>query len=97
MRTQDKLKLAGVLLGTTLITATAAVAGSSDGKCGAGSCGDKKAKSEKMVKKAKDGKCGAGSCGDNNKSVTKMMTDKAKKMKSASKSTDAKCGAGKCG
>lgn len=95
MKTENKLKLAGILLGTTLITATAAVAGGVDGKCGAGSCGDKKAKSEKMMKKAKDGKCGAGSCGD--KSMSKKMDDKSKKMKSASKSADSKCGAGKCG
>jgi len=95
MKTENKLKLAGILLGTTLITATAAVAGGGDGKCGAGSCGDKKGKAEKMLKKDKDGKCGAGSCGD--KSASKEMSDKAKKMKNASKSTDAKCGAGKCG
>jgi uncharacterized low-complexity protein len=96
MKANNKLKLAGILLGTTLITATAAVA-ASDGKCGTGSCGDKKAKSAKMMDKAKDAKCGAGSCGDNNKSATKMMGEKDKKMKSASKSADAKCGAGKCG
>ena len=93
MKTESKLKLAGILLGTTLITATAAVAGATDGKCGAGSCGDKKKKSEKMMKKGKDGKCGAGSCGDK----AKAMTDKDKKLKQASKSSEAKCGTGKCG
>lgn len=95
MKTENKLKLAGILLGTTLITATAAVAGATDGKCGTGSCGDKKAATGKVMEKAKDAKCGAGSCGDKN--ITKKVMDKDKKMKAASKSTDAKCGAGKCG
>ncbi|WP_458700043.1 hypothetical protein ACKGJI_09475 [Sulfurospirillum sp. 1307] len=95
MKSQNKLKLAGALLGATLMTATTAVAGGSDGKCGASKCGNKTKSEKEMMLKKKDGKCGAGSCGD--KAATKKMDDKSKKMKQANKDADAKCGTGKCG
>ncbi|NKQ41359.1 MAG: hypothetical protein HF962_07290 [Sulfurovum sp.] len=91
---KKKLKLAGVLLGTTLITATAAMAGSGSSKCGAGSCGDKGPK--KKTEKAKDSKCGAGSCGGDKNTSKAMDGNKTKEMiKQAGKSTDKKAGSGK--
>merc|ERR1711916_310312 len=54
---------AGIVLGATLISATAAYAG--DGKCGAGKCGG-----DKATKKS-DGKCGAGKCGGDMKKKKK--------------------------
>lgn len=73
---------AGILIGTTSITAVHAENHSTnqtktpqqqvkDGKCGTGKCGSDKT--------AKDGKCGTGKCG----------SDKTAK--------DGKCGTGKCG
>jgi hypothetical protein len=94
MKTQNKLKLAGALLGATLITATGAIAGSGGDKSGAGSCGCKPKASKGMEKK--DGKCGAGSCGGN-KATTEAMDGNATMMKQAGKGSDGKCGAGKCG
>lgn len=88
MKTENKLKLAGVLLGATLITATAAVAGSH------GNHADK-VKSEQTVKKT-DGKCGAGSCGGK-KATKKSMDANGTMAQGAGKASDAKCGAGKCG
>ena len=85
MKTENKLKLAGILLGVTLITATTAVAGGH---------GDK-TKHEKKIKK-NDGKCGAGSCGGK-KAGAKSMDANGTMAKGAGKAADAKCGAGKCG
>ena len=54
---------------------------SSTDKCGAGKCGDGKAKNEDKAKSDDDNaKCGAGKCGDGK-----------------AKDKDAKCGDGKCG
>lgn len=88
------MKLAGILLGATIMTATAAYAGQSDAKCGASKCGGDSKKMEKtvdtkgstetkkMMKKV-DGKCGASKCGADSKKMEKK--------------SDAKCGASKCG
>lgn len=93
MTTSGKLKLAGIALGAALMT-TAAVAGSSDAKCGAGKCGG----DVKKVEKKADGKCGAGKCGgDKAEKSAKMMDKKMDGDKMVTKKADGKCGAGKCG
>jgi uncharacterized low-complexity protein len=75
-------EIAGLVLGTSLMTAPMAMAGDTSAKCGAGKCGGSKdGKTKEQSKcgsakdKAVDAKCGA---------------DKEKK-------ADAKCGTGKCG
>lgn len=60
MKSTKAAKIAGLVLGTTLITATAAYAG--DSKCGSGKCGGEK--QEKKIEKKSDGKCGSGKCGN---------------------------------
>ena len=45
MKSSRTLKLAGALLGATIMASTAAIASGSNGKCGTGTCGStKKAK-----------------------------------------------------
>eukprot|EP00792_Barthelona_sp_PAP020_P011492 TRINITY_DN549_c0_g1_i1.p1 TRINITY_DN549_c0_g1~~TRINITY_DN549_c0_g1_i1.p1 ORF type:complete len:101 (+),score=25.97 TRINITY_DN549_c0_g1_i1:57-359(+) len=80
----QKIKLAGVLLGAAL-TSTGALAAS--GSCGAGKCGSEPKKVEKK------GSCGAGKCG----SDKKMKPVNNEMSGNAGKKTDMACGAGKCG
>lgn len=104
MKKNQKLKLAGILLGAALSSSGAYAA---SGSCGAGKCGGE---AKKMEKKSS---CGAGKCGgDMKKDKGNMLTDmKEKKMemahdadkkamdmkKDAKSKVEGSCGAGKCG
>ena len=81
----NKMKLAGLILGAALTTSAAYAA---NGSCGAGKCGGE-AKKE-MTEKA-SGSCGAGKCGADMK---KEATTEVKDMKEKASGS---CGAGKCG
>ena len=92
----NKMKLAGLILGAVLTTSAAYAA---NGSCGAGKCGGE-AKKE-MTEKA-SGSCGAGKCGaDMKKEMKSDMQDAKSEMKSEMKDMKEKatgsCGAGKCG
>ena len=50
MKSSRTLKLAGALLGATIMTSTVAIASGSNGKCGTGTCGAKNS-TEKVNKK----------------------------------------------
>ncbi|QKF80709.1 hypothetical protein CRV08_07410 [Halarcobacter ebronensis] len=82
----QKIKLAGVLLGAAL-TSTGAFAAS--GSCGAGKCGSEPKKVETK------GSCGAGKCGSEKKDQTSTNTNEMSG--NAGKKTNMACGAGKCG
>ena len=81
----NKMKLAGLILGAALTTSAAYAA---NGSCGAGKCGGdmKKEVTEKAA-----GSCGAGKCGGDMK---KEATTEVKDMKEKASGS---CGAGKCG
>ena len=81
----NKMKLAGLILGAALTTSAAYAA---NGSCGAGKCGGE-AKKEMTEKAA--GSCGAGKCGGDMK---KEITTEVKDMKEKASGS---CGAGKCG
>jgi len=87
MKNSRMLKLAGALLGATIMTSTAAIASGSNGKCGAGTCGDKNSTKEVKQKNVSDSKCGTGTCGATKKKMKKDMK----------KAGDSKCGTGTCG
>lgn len=81
LSTTKKAGLAAIVLAIS----TFAISGSGDkeGKCGEGSCGEKKA--QEPVDDKAEGKCGEGSCGE--KKVKKGLDAKA----------EGKCGEGSCG
>ena len=57
----NKMKLAGLILGAALTTSAAYAA---NGSCGAGKCGgDMKKEATTEVKEKATGSCGAGKCG----------------------------------
>ncbi|QEE31636.1 HvfA family oxazolone/thioamide-modified RiPP metallophore [Malaciobacter canalis] len=105
MRSNTKLKLAGMMLGAALTSTTAVAA--SGGSCGAGKCGGD------MKKVEKKGSCGSGKCGADMQKEMKGSTGSAKcggDMKSNDMKNDmhnnsmkkdkkvtGSCGAGKCG
>jgi len=97
MKKNNKLKLAGILLGAALSSSGAYAA---SGSCGASKCGGE---TKKMEKK---GSCGAAKCGADGKDMDKKMEHKMskdmkdKKMdmkKDAKSKVEGSCGAGKCG
>lgn len=87
------VKLAGVLLGTTLMSSAGALA--SDARCGAGKCGSSMDKGKKVEDKMGDGKCGSSKAQE--KLDKKMSDAKCGGNKAVEKQADSKCGAGKCG
>lgn len=88
MRTSSKLKLAGALLGVTIITATTAVASGNMDKVGMGSCSGSQMTTQ--MTKSGDTKSVTVTCG----AAKKAAMAKQAAMK---KANNGKCGVGTCG
>lgn len=90
---KNAMKAAGVLLGTTLMSASAAVA--ADARCGAGKCGSSMGMDKKVEEKVGNGRCGTEKADEKLEQKMNHMSPKAVEKKAEEKMGQGRCGASK--